>query len=130
MLFEDALHMLCKTNRIISNPFGHILNIGLGGSGSHTLTKLATYIQDYKLFELDMDKEFTTNDWLEFIRDMLRDIVMQDKGGVFLLSDSQLINEKFLEDINNLLNIGEIPNLFIGDDKESMLMDMKDKNKL
>ena len=110
--------MLCKTNRIISNPFGHCLNIGLGGSGSHTLTKLATYIQDYKLFELDMDKEFTTNDWLEFIRDMLRDIVMQDKGGVFL------------EDINNLLNIGEIPNLFIGDDKESMLMDMKDKHKL
>ena len=77
-----------------------------------------------------MDKEFTTNDWLEFIRDMLRDIVMQDKGDVFLLSDSQLINEKFLEDINKLLDIGKIPNLFIGDDKESMLMDMKDKHKL
>ena len=77
-----------------------------------------------------MDKEFGNNDWLEFIRDLLREIVMDDNGGTFLISDSQLINEKFLEDLNNLLNIGEIPNLFVGEEKESMLVDMKDKHKL
>ena len=55
---------------------------------------------------------------------------MSDNGGTFLISDSQLINEKFLEDINNLLNIGEIPNLYIGDEKESMLTDVKEKHKL
>jgi dynein heavy chain len=31
---------------------------------------------------------------------------------VFLLSDTQIINEAFLEDINNILNNGEIPNLY------------------
>lgn len=55
-MFEDCLHMLCKINRIISNPFGNALMIGLGGSGSHTLTKLATYMQDYKMFEIEMEK--------------------------------------------------------------------------
>lgn len=44
ILFEDALRMLCKINRIIQSPFGHALMIGLGGSGSHTLTRLVTYI--------------------------------------------------------------------------------------
>jgi dynein heavy chain len=44
VLFEDALHMLCKVNRIVSNPFGHGLFIGLGGSGSHNLTRLSTYM--------------------------------------------------------------------------------------
>jgi dynein heavy chain len=29
----------------------------------------------------------------------------------FTLTDSQIINETFLEDINNVLNTGEIPNL-------------------
>jgi P-loop containing dynein motor region D4 len=33
-----------------------------------------------------------------------------------------------LEDINNLLNIGEIPNLFSLDDRESVVDEMKEKN--
>jgi dynein heavy chain len=118
--------MLCKINRIISNPFGHILSIGLGGSGSHTLTRLATYMQAYELYEIEMEKDFGNNEWLEFIRDMLRDIVIKDKTVVFLISDSQIVSEKFLEDINNLLNIGEIPNLFPTDDKEALLSEVKD----
>jgi hypothetical protein len=40
---------------------------------------------------------------------------------VFLLSDNVIIDEKFLEDINNLLNIGEIPNLFAPDEKEGVI---------
>lgn len=123
--------MLCKISRIITSPFGHALMIGIGGSGSHTLTRLATEIQQFNIFEIDLEADFGANDWLEFIRVMLRDIVMRDSdGGVFLISEGQLISEKFLEDINNLLNIGEIPNLYPQDDKESMLQDMKDKHKL
>ena len=79
--------MLCKINRIISSPFGHALMIGLGGAGSHTLTRLATHMQSYTLYEIEMDKDFGTVEWLDFIRDMLRDIVLKDKNGVFLISD-------------------------------------------
>ena len=35
---------------------------------------------------------------------------------VFTLTDTQLVKEAFLEDINNLLNIGEVPNLFAPDE--------------
>lgn len=62
--------------------------IGLGGSGSHTLTRLVTYIQDFTLFEIELEADFGQNEWLEYIRTMLRDIVMNDKGGVFLISDA------------------------------------------
>ena len=37
---------------------------------------------------------------------------------VFLLNDTQIIMEPFLEDVNNILNNGEIPNLYA--DKEHM----------
>ena len=33
------------------------------------------------------------------------------KGLCFLMTDTQIISESFIEDINNLLNTGEIPNL-------------------
>jgi dynein heavy chain len=40
-----------------------------------------------------------------------------NKNSVFLLSDSQMKFGFMLEDINNLLNSGEIPNLFPPDEK-------------
>lgn len=45
---------------------------------------------------------------------------------MFLISDAQLVHERFLEDINNLLNIGEIPNLYPPDERENLLADVKD----
>jgi dynein heavy chain len=36
---------------------------------------------------------------------------------VFLLSDGQLKEEAWLEDVNNLLNAGEVPNMFLPDER-------------
>lgn len=44
----------------------------------------------------------------------------------FLLIDSQIVEEEFLEDINNILNSGEVPNLFEGDEFEKIILDARD----
>jgi len=41
-----------------------------------------------------------------------------------LFSDTQIVKESFLEDINNLLNSGEIPNLYPIDEKLAICDDM------
>ena len=40
---------------------------------------------------------------------------------VFLFSDTQIVNETFLDDINNILNSGEVPNLFEPDEIEQII---------
>ena len=40
---------------------------------------------------------------------------------VFLFSDTQIVNETFLDDINNVLNSGEVPNLFEPDEIERII---------
>ena len=57
---------------------------------------------------------------------MLHELVIKNKIGVFLLGDAQINNERFLEDINNILNIGEVPNLFSSEDKENLLTEIKE----
>ena len=39
----------------------------------------------------------------------------------FVMTDTQIISESFLEDINNLLNTGEIPNLMLPEDRDKII---------
>jgi len=52
---------------------------------------------------------------------------MRKAGGegrptVFTLSDTQLVKDAFLEDINNILNNGEVPNLYAPDELAAVCM--------
>ena len=40
---------------------------------------------------------------------------------VFLFADTQIVIEAFVEDINNILNSGEVPNLFANDEWEKII---------
>ncbi len=44
---------------------------------------------------------------------------------VFLFTDTQIVVEEFLEDINNILNSGEVPNLFESDELEKCLAQVR-----
>ena len=44
----------------------------------------------------------------------------QQKSTTFVLNDTQIMHESFLEDVNNILNTGEITNLYSKEDLEQM----------
>ena len=43
----------------------------------------------------------------------------------FTMTDSQILQEAFLEDINNILNTGEVPNLMLQEDKDKIESDVR-----
>ena len=43
----------------------------------------------------------------------------------FTMTDSQILQESFLEDINNILNTGEVPNLMLQEDKDKIESDVR-----
>lgn len=45
---------------------------------------------------------------------------------VFLLTDSQIVSESFLEDVNNMLNSGEVPGLYAADEKERIVASVRE----
>jgi dynein heavy chain len=67
VLFDDAILFLCKVNRIIQSPCGNALLVGLGGTGCRSLSRLAAFMQDFSLSELEESSE-----WYDFLRETLK----------------------------------------------------------
>lgn len=113
VLFASAIEHVVKISRIIATEFGHALLIGVGGSGRKSLTQLAVFINLFELFQIEISKSYDLLAWKDNMRDNLfMGCGVEGNPTVFLLSDTQIIYEAFLEDVNNILNNGEIPNLY------------------
>jgi dynein heavy chain len=54
---ETILHIL-KISRILFQPRGNAMLIGVGGSGKQSLSKISAYISSCCIFQLEMGKNY------------------------------------------------------------------------
>ena len=118
VMFLDACDHVSRICRILRQPQGNALLLGVGGSGRQSLAKLASYINTYKCSQIEVIKGFNMNNWRDFIRNLLITAGEENRQMVFLFSDTQIIKEQMLEDINNILNSGDVPALYKPEDME------------
>jgi P-loop containing dynein motor region D4 len=90
----------------------HHCRTNAGGSGRKSLAKLATYIAEQKCFTIQISRNYRTTEFREDLKELYRVAGGQNMPVVFLFDETQIKYEQFLEDINNILTSGEVPNLF------------------
>ena len=119
-IFLFAAEHISRICRVLKQPGGHMLAVGVGGSGRQSLTRIATHMCGMSLFQVEISN-YSFDDWREDMKKFLREAGAQGKETVFMLSDTQVKDEAFVEDINNILNSGEIPNLYPMDEKMQVM---------
>uniref|UniRef100_A0A4W6G4Y5 Dynein axonemal heavy chain 17 n=1 Tax=Lates calcarifer TaxID=8187 RepID=A0A4W6G4Y5_LATCA len=121
VLFEDAMAHICRVNRILESPRGNALLVGVGGSGKQSLTRLAAFISNLEVFQITLKKGYGITDLKSDLASLYIKAGVKNIGTVFLMTDAQVADEKFLVLVNDLLASGEIPDLFPDDEVENII---------
>jgi dynein heavy chain len=116
---------VARITRVMRQPKGNVLLLGVGGSGRQSLTRLATFMCDYKISQIEITKGFGMSEWREALKEVLLLAGIKAQPVVFLFSDTQIVFESMLEDINNVLNTGDVPNIYAVEDMDNIMTTCK-----
>ncbi|XP_077275648.1 dynein axonemal heavy chain 1 [Temnothorax americanus] len=125
VLFEDAMSHICRITRILRQPGGNALLLGMSGSGRRSLTRLSSYIKEYNCYQIEISKTYTIRDWRDDIKNIILKAGLQNQPIVFLFSDMQIKNDSMLGDLNNILNSGDVPNMYQPDEVDKIYQAMR-----
>ncbi|KAK2964418.1 putative Dynein axonemal heavy chain 6 [Blattamonas nauphoetae] len=125
VFFDDAIQHLARITRIFRQARGNALLVGVGGCGKQSLTRLSSFISGCACFEITLSRNYGLNEFREDLRKLYTLAGAEGKPTVFLLNDTQIASESFLEDINCILSSGDVPGLFDAQQKDIILKKLR-----
>lgn len=129
VLFEQAMEHITRISRVISRSNGHAMLIGVGGSGKQSLSKLSAFICGLEVKQLAITMTFKLDDLKEALKEIFRISGIKNVPTMLLMTDGQIIDDRFLISINSILSNGWISDLFAKDEIDGLLGSLRNEAK-
>ncbi|CAG2054550.1 unnamed protein product [Timema podura] len=131
----DLLCLLCLVDGIVCLPVYQdpdfvVRDTAVSGTPDRcprrrSLTQLAAHMGDLTCFQIELSKAYGPVEWRDDIKNLMLKAGLENKETVFLFSDTQIKKESFLEDLNSVLNSGDVPNIYQPDELDKIYQAMR-----
>ncbi|GLD99919.1 hypothetical protein PINS_up008647 [Pythium insidiosum] len=125
ILFDEALLHLLRISRVLGMAQNNMMLVGVGGSGKQSLARLASIIAGHQIVTIQITKAYNLASFLDDLRAVFKVAGQVGKSVAFVLTDAEIKDESFLEQINAFLATGEIPGLFPRDELTVMASELR-----
>ncbi|XP_014395404.1 PREDICTED: dynein heavy chain 14, axonemal [Myotis brandtii] len=108
--------------QFLSKELENYFQIGIDGCGKETCTILACYLTDHKPYHVPVSQNYS---YVEFKEDCKKVFVQAGLEGTptaLVLANLSLDQEAFLEDLNSIVSLGEVPDIFEKEELDSLAL--------
>ena len=90
------------------------------------MSKLAAFTAGYSVFEITLSRGYGDPEFRENLKALYSQLGAGKKT-VFLFTDAHVVQESFLELINNMLTTGMVPALYEDEEKDQILNSIREE---
>jgi dynein heavy chain 1, cytosolic len=122
---NDVLKHLTRIERVLRLPIGHAVLVGAPGSGKKTLTRFAAWMEGMSVHQIRSHAEYSTENFADDLRNVLRLAGVAGDPIVLIFDESNALDGDYLEMMNAILACGDVPGLFEGEIRSSLLSSLR-----
>jgi dynein heavy chain len=89
-MFRDAIMHVARIHRVLVQPRGNTMLVGVGGSGRASLARLASFMAGMTVFNIEITKAYRVVEFREDLKKLYMSAGCENKKIAFLFSDTQV----------------------------------------
>jgi dynein heavy chain 1 len=126
VVFDSVLEHICRIDRVLRQPLGHLLLVGASGTGKTTLSRFVAWMNNLTVFQIKAGRNYSVNDFDDDLRSVMKRAGCKGEKICFIFDEGNVLSTAFLERMNALLASGEVPGLFEGEEYMSLINSCKE----
>ena len=88
VFFDDAMSHVCRIARILRQPRGNAMRIGVAGCGKQSLTRLGAFMLECKAFQIKLSKNYKPSNFRDDIKIRMLSAGCDMVPSAFILTDT------------------------------------------
>ncbi|XP_053515524.1 dynein axonemal heavy chain 14 [Artibeus jamaicensis] len=125
VFFKEAVQHIVRAARVLRQPGSHMLLIGMDGCGKEACGTLACHLAEHKAYQMPVSHSYAPVEFKEDLRKVFLQTGLEGSPTALMVASLSLDQEALLEDLNSIISLGKIPEMFEKEELDSLVLKIR-----